>query len=376
MAQQDLHPHNKWYQDTHSGHFLADAQPLVPEAAHVKNRFLLDLNLPEHLRSRGNTWLACARACGELLIPDQVTVSRFCTLSSYERLSTALTAAQACGVQRLCNHYAARLAPQPSPAPSRESNQRQAQLAEYARVLAGQPATLTRQSREGLINVGLTTMDIVLLHHIVGFIVFQAQVVAGLQGLSDLPARWIPGSDIPPEAPAALFTHETQRQWLIPAAEESLLNADEIAQLAHGRNHWLLAPLAAVLIADADSFSGLLTLSKQILSAVRPTDTRRIMLFTARISGNALRVGLHLAATPNNATQQALADNASAAAFLDSLFTTEAERLTARQVSQLTLTPALFRAGDTSPEDVFSLAALSGLCGWVNRLEIGLSQAE
>lgn len=100
------------------------------------------------------------------------------------------------------------------------------------------------------------------------------------------------------------------------------------------------------------------------------------MLFTARISGNALRVGLHLAATPNNATQQALADNASAAAFLDSLFTTEAERLTARQVSQLTLTPALFRAGDTSPEDVFSLAALSGLCGWVNRLEIGLSQAE
>lgn len=376
MAQQDFQPHNKWYQDTHSGHFLADAKPLVPEAAHVKNRFLLDLTLPDDIPTSDNTWLACARACGELLIPDQVAVSRFCTLSSYERLSTALTAAQACGVQRLCNHYAARLAPQPSPAPSRESNQRQAQLAEYARVLAGQPATLTRQSREGLINVGLTTTDIVLLHHIVGFIVFQAQVVAGLQGLSDQPARWIPGGEAPPQAPATLFTHDAPRQWLIPAAEESLLNAEEIAQLAHGRNHWLLAPLAAVLIADAASFSGLLTLSKQILSATHPTDARRIMLLTARISGNVLRAELHLTATPDLAIKQALANNADAADFLDTLFTTDTARLTAQQVSQLTLSPALFRAGNTPQAEVFSLSALSGLCGWVNRLEIGLSQAE
>ncbi len=93
-----------------------------PEAAHVEDRFLLDLTLPAAWLRAHADWLHPARQLAELLFPDQVAVSRLQTFTAYDRLSTALTVAQVYGVQRLCNHYAARLAPLPGPDSSRESN--------------------------------------------------------------------------------------------------------------------------------------------------------------------------------------------------------------------------------------------------------------
>ncbi len=101
---------NHWYHETQSTICPVDVLPLVPEAAHVEDRFLLDLTLPAAWLRAHADWLHPARQLAELLFPDQVAVSRLQTFTAYDRLSTALTVAQVYGVQRLCNHYAARLA--------------------------------------------------------------------------------------------------------------------------------------------------------------------------------------------------------------------------------------------------------------------------
>ncbi len=106
---------NHWYHETQSTICPVDVLPLVPEAAHVEDRFLLDLTLPAAWLRAHADWLHPARQLAELLFPDQVAVSRLQTFTAYDRLSTALTVAQVYGVQRLCNHYAARLAPLPGP---------------------------------------------------------------------------------------------------------------------------------------------------------------------------------------------------------------------------------------------------------------------
>lgn len=52
-----------------------------------------------------------------MLFPAHVNLNQMHTFSAYERMSTALTVAQVYGVQRLCNHYAARLTPLPGRTP-------------------------------------------------------------------------------------------------------------------------------------------------------------------------------------------------------------------------------------------------------------------
>lgn len=178
MEQRRFSGKGHWYHETQSNHSQTDVLPLVPEAANVDDRFLLDLALPEEIVTHCESWLAPARALCHLLFPLDVPVNRLRTLSAYDRLSTALTVAQACGVQRLCNHYAALLAPLPGPDSSRESNRRLAQITQYARQLASSPDVIDDKAQQQLDEVGLTTYDIVLINQIIGFIGFQARVVA------------------------------------------------------------------------------------------------------------------------------------------------------------------------------------------------------
>ena len=119
MEQRRVNGKNHWYHETQSTICPVDVLPLVPEAAHVEDRFLLDLTLPRELLEAHARWLTPARRLADALFPASVTVNRLQTFSAYDRLSTALTVAQVYGVQRLCNHYAARLAPLPGPDSSR-----------------------------------------------------------------------------------------------------------------------------------------------------------------------------------------------------------------------------------------------------------------
>ncbi len=62
---------NHWYHETQSTICPVDVLPLVPEAAHVEDRFLLDLTLPAaRLRAHAD-WLHPARQLAELLFPDR-----------------------------------------------------------------------------------------------------------------------------------------------------------------------------------------------------------------------------------------------------------------------------------------------------------------
>ena len=91
MEQRRVYGKNHWYHETQSTICPVDVLPLVPEAAHVEDRFLLDLTLPEELLEAHARWLTPARRLADALFPTSVTVNRLQTFSAYDRLSTALT---------------------------------------------------------------------------------------------------------------------------------------------------------------------------------------------------------------------------------------------------------------------------------------------
>lgn len=190
-----LHPF-QWYHETQrsSGH----CSPLEPGAASLRDRFLLglgtftDQTLNSALSDRIDVFTASS-AGYPLLFPERITLSREVTLSPYDRLSTALTVAQVTGVQSLCSHYAARLAPLDSPDATRESNVRLAQITQYARQLASQPTLICSKALQQLGEVGLSTQDIVTFSQIIGFVSYQARVVAGIAALAGRPAVVLPG---------------------------------------------------------------------------------------------------------------------------------------------------------------------------------------
>lgn len=173
MEQRHITGKSHWYHETQSSTAENDVLPLVPEAAKFRDPFLLDVILDEETLAPFLSWMIPARILAAELFPDQLTVTRSQTFTAYERLSTALTVAQVCGVQRLCNYYSARLTPLPGPDSSRESNHRLAQITQYARQLASSPSIIDNRSRQHLNDVGLTAWDCVIINQIIGFIGFQ-----------------------------------------------------------------------------------------------------------------------------------------------------------------------------------------------------------
>lgn len=204
--------HNaQWYHETQSS--VRGDQPLEPQAATLRDRFLLGLGafadeaLNTALTARAGVFNA-SHASYHVLLPDRVELTRLVTLSPYDRLSTALTVAQVTGVQSLCSHYAARLAPLHSPDASRESNIRLAQITQYARQLASQPTLICSKALQQLSDVGLSPADIVTFSQIIGFVSYQARVVAGVAALAGRPTGIVPGFPNIEDAEGVEFTEE------------------------------------------------------------------------------------------------------------------------------------------------------------------------
>lgn len=88
-----------WYHETQSTMSSQTPLSLMPEAAYVNDRFLLDLAVAETALTPFEPWLKPARQLADVLFPRTVLNDRLHTFSAYERMSTALTAAQVFGVQ-------------------------------------------------------------------------------------------------------------------------------------------------------------------------------------------------------------------------------------------------------------------------------------
>ncbi|MFG0617208.1 CMD domain-containing protein [Klebsiella sp. WSY_19] len=378
MEQRRVNGKNHWYHETQSTICPVDVLPLVPEAAHVEDRFLLDLTLPRELLEAHARWLTPARRLADTLFPASVTVNRLQTFSAYDRLSTALTVAQVYGVQRLCNHYAARLAPLPGPDSSRESNRRLAQITQYARQLASSPSLINALARSQLDEVGLTSRDIILINQIIGFISFQARAIAAFHAALGYPVRWIPGMPQQEDAPEALFVAR-ESDWQPGLDDADLRYADDERQslLANWRKHPGLFELAPLLAAQEPP----LALQEQLLFHLsdRQPFAAQVALIAARINGSISCFNAWASRCPdladltdalrgNEPGVQPWGDNPSM------------ERQLLQSVQLLTRAPDRFSAAQLTPLTDYGLSrsaaidllAWCGLCGWMNRLKIAL----
>lgn len=381
MEQRRVYGKSHWYHETQASSCPPEILPLVPEAAYVEDHFLLELILPAEQAVDCAPWLACARQFYDLLFPHEVTVTRLQTFSAYDRLSTALTVAQATGVQRLCNHYAARLAPLPGPDSSRESNRRLAQITQYARQLASSPSVITSLSRQQLDEVGLTSYDIILLNQIVGFVGFQARVIAVFHAVLGLPVRWLPGMPTLDDADPALFSNH-QSLWKADLPAIDPLYASEMQREA--LTAWLAEPvlrdLAPLLAQDAallDAFGELL-----IQLPADSEHTPLAALLSARINGSVACFNRLAACWHSPAGLPDAARNGERALQVWS-HNAPVLRAIIQAVQVLTRTPDRFSAAQLtqsgekhlSTRQAINLLTRCAFDGWLNRLKIAFGNA-
>lgn len=381
MEQRRVYGKSHWYHETQASSCPPEILPLVPEAAYVDDRFLLELTLPAAETIACEPWLASARQFYDFVFPRDVTVTRLQTFSAYDRLSTALTVAQASGVQRLCNHYAARLAPLPGPDSSRESNRRLAQITQYARQLASSPSVISSLSRQQLDEVGLTSHDIVLLNQIIGYVGFQARVIAVFNAVLGLPVRWLPGMPTLDDADSALFReHQSFWQADLPAIDPLYASDAQRQAVVTWQAEPVLRDLAPVLAQDPALLNAFGELFIQL-----PADseyTPLAALLSARINGSVacfneqarcwqIPAGLPDAARNGERALQVWSHNSPVLRSIIQavqVLTRSPDRFSAAQLTQ---------SGERhlSTQQAINLLTRSAFDGWVNRLKIAFGNA-
>lgn len=382
MEQRSFAGKSQWYHETQSSQKLTNSQPLVPEAALVGDRFLLDLDVSDRSLATEDDWLSIAREVSKILLPEQVETNRLQTLSHYERLSTALTVAQVFGVQRLCHYYAARLAPESSSDSSRETNRRLTQITQYSRQLASQPTSISDISLAQLDQCGLSVEDIVTFNQLIGFIGFQARTLAVLQALERLPVRQIPGLTGQQDAEAELFKHRTVSwQPNLAPLERRFTSCEQIQVLEQGPSSSLLCDLTDLLAFDALTLRALEQLTHLLFPAAEmlSADNLLVIMLVSRINGSASCFSDAAAAWQG---EQGLPDAIRNGEPVLHAWSHDhpRERVIIDAIGVLTRTPdkfsyaqlmSLLEQGFTEQQAVRLLVS-SGLVGWLNRLKIGL----
>lgn len=374
----------QWYHETQRS--SGDSSPLEPAAASLRERFLLGLGtfsdegLNAALSHRIDVFTASS-ACYPILFPDRVNVSREVTLSPYDRLSTALTVAQVTGVQSLCSHYAARLAPLDSPDASRESNVRLAQITQYARQLASQPTLICTKAIQQLGEVSLSTQDIVTFSQIIGFVSYQARVVAGIAALAGRPAVVLPGFPQIEDAEPAGFSC-TERSWqtrlpeiVVEQAQARQLDIlDQSHPDARSESYYLLLAHDAPALHERNAVFNSITRHADGLS---PRLKALVALVTSRINGSH-----YCAATlAHNIADRELAR--ALVAGIDHALEVADDPVTAAVIgvtAELTRTPEKFTAQSVQPllnsgldrSQALDVILTSALYAWENRLRYSL----
>ena len=375
MEQRRLPGNSQWYHETQTS-LPTQRAPLVPEAADIEDRFLLGLGQQvddalSALLLQAEPVLNASRHLYRQLFPAQLSTSPSHTLTLYDRLCTALTVAQVAGVQRLCNHYAARLNPLPGPDSSRESNQRLTQITEYARQLASQPTLIDGPALQRLDQVGLTAPDIITFNQIIGFVSYQARVVAGVHAFMGLPVRWIPGVALPADADATGLQPGDWQPALPPlepryAAADQLeaINASQLLALPESAR-WLLAH-------DGKTLYGWSALLTTLDAALASPEAQLAAAVASRINGSADCFNRY----PAGALREALAAGIDPALQVAS----PEQQTLIGLAAQLTRCPDRFSAAHLQPlrdsgrsdNTLFSLILCTAATCWGNRLMQGL----
>lgn len=372
MEQRRFPGNSHWYHETQST-LTPHAAPLFPEAAEIEDRFLLGL-AQQYADTLGPTISQCqpamlaSRDLYQLLLPQQLTTSKTHTLTIYDRLSTALTVAQVTGIQRLCNHYAARLNPLSGPDSSRESNRRLTQITEYARQLASQPTLVDNVALARLDEVGLTAPDIVTFHQLIGFVSYQARIVAGMNALLALPVRWIPGVTLPEDAESDCFQHRDAWRPFLPPVELRYASASQLEALTWCQPQELLRDSAWLLAHDGEALYGWGNLLNAMQDVTGTEAGRLASAVSARINGSPLCF-------------QQFADPSLREALLEGVEqalnkATAEQKAVIHCAAQLTRSPERFSAAHLQPlkeagfsdRAVFSIVQSIALAAWNNRL--------
>ncbi|MEN4976742.1 oxidoreductase [Erwinia billingiae] len=372
MEQRRFPGNSHWYHETQST-LTPHAAPLFPEAAEIEDRFLLGL-AQQYADTLGPTISQCqpamlaSRDLYQLLLPQQLTTSKTHTLTIYDRLSTALTVAQVTGIQRLCNHYAARLNPLSGPDSSRESNRRLTQITEYARQLASQPTLVDNVALARLDEVGLTAPDIVTFHQLIGFVSYQARIVAGMNALLALPVRWIPGVTLPEDAESDCFQHRDAWCPFLPPVELRYASASQLEALTWCQPQELLRDSAWLLAHDGEALYGWGNLLNAMQDVTGTEAGRLASAVSARINGSPLCFQQFADASLREALLEGVEQALNKA--------TAEQKAVIHCAAQLTRSPERFSAAHLQPlkeagfsdRAVFSIVQSIALAAWNNRL--------
>lgn len=372
MAQRGYSEHRHLFYEAQTGSQVALAIPLVPAAAQVDDRFLLGLAHESALQSvlhSSQPVLRISRELSQLLFPDAHTATLTHTLTIYDRLSSALTVAQVAGVQRLCDHYAARLNPLPGPDSSRESNNRLTQLTQYVRQLAMQPSLIDAAALRALDAVGLTEPDIVTLSQLAGFVSYQARMVAGLQALMAQPLRWQPYTAPAADASPAGFDKKAVWRHGITPLELRYASADQLAAITFCQPDPDLAEAVWVLAHDPATLYSWQALYQQVktppFSSLAAATSARLLgscWAFQRSGGNDYPSLLEAAdsAAQQNSTQEMVIR-------LSAQLTRAPERFSAVHLQPLI-------AEGWQPNDLFKLIQAIALSNWSSRIFFALGE--
>jgi len=220
---------------------------------------------------------------------------------------------------------------------------------------------------------------------LIGFIGFQARVIAVFQALQGLPVRWLPGLDTQQDASANLFL-DGDKSWQpdLPPVEQRYANTQQLDVLNLSQSQSVLNPIGWLLAHDAEPLSVL----SQLIRLLLPPDGEigddlvLVNLLTARINGSV--------SCFSHATAHRHAENGLPEAIRNGERALQAwshnhprERAIIQAVRVLTRAPGSFSAAQLQPlfeqgfsnDDALRLLVISGLYGWLNRLKIGLGNA-
>ncbi|MBS0505870.1 MAG: peroxidase-related enzyme [Proteobacteria bacterium] len=345
-------------------------------------------------RERRAKAVNATQACEDLLLAPDMP----CGLPPALRLAVARDVAAASGVATLAEHYSAQSGRIGAPA----QNARWHAIAHFARLLATRPVAADRAALLALPAAGLPTADVVVLAQLVGFISFQARLVAGVAALAALgpaadaatpaataaEAPFVHPAHLPaPGAPLRLngYTSETLdwKAWL-PVVNPATATAEQIAVLdaSHPKArqsdfYLLLAHQPRVLAERSEAFNAIMYAPGGLPRLERELATTVV----SRINGCVYCASVHA----QRFEQLAKRNDVIAQIFIDpdQAGTNARERAIVQASAALTRAPGAFgpqqlaplRAAGMGDLELLDLVHAVALFAWANRLMLNLGEA-